>query len=122
VPSGDALASRMVAEGTISCGLSRRGDTNKGRNQIGHDANDHLYSFSVKGDSCEVSFDACEATFDTLLRVVSADGTVEFAKNDNCKDAYCCTKSGGSDEELRTNHRALSAAMRAAIGYSSTTN
>ena len=83
-------AGGLEVTGTISCGLRRGGDTNLGVNQVGYAGKESKWRFEVAGDSCEVSFDACEANFDNLLRVISLDGTVEYAKNDDSAGAACC--------------------------------
>ena len=67
-----------------------------GQNQIGNEAPDHIYRFTLP-TACSVTFEACDSEFDTLLRVFSADGAVEYAVNDD--DSKCCDRR--DDREFR---------------------
>ena len=96
--NGTFRGTMTSVDGKIACGFKRGGDTNLGVNQVCYSSKEIKYQFEVKGDSCEVSFDACTANFDNLLRVVSLDGTVEFAKNDDSVGAACCR---GKDDDFR---------------------
>lgn len=72
------------------------GDTATQVDQRGHESPDELRKFVVRR-RCEVGFDLCDSEYDSLLRVLSADGAVEYAKNDD--HASCC--EGRDDKEFR---------------------
>jgi hypothetical protein len=65
--------------------------------QLGHDAPDMLYRFVVR-KTCTVTVDLCESEYDSAVRVLSADGLVEYARNDD--DVSCCDRR--DDKELRS--------------------
>lgn len=95
-------AAQVQLAGTISCADNRRsGDTSDFRSgavqQLGHDAPDMLYRFVVN-KTCTVTVDLCDSEFDSAVRVLSSDGLVEYARNDD--DVSCCDKR--HDKELRS--------------------
>lgn len=56
-----------------------------------------LYRFVVN-KTCTVTVDLCDSEYDSAVRVLSSDGLVEYARNDD--DVGCCDNR--DDKELRT--------------------
>ena len=100
--SATSDATQLQVAGTITCADHRRsGDTSDIRSgavqQLGHDAPDLLYRFVVK-KTCSVTVDLCDSGYDSAVRVLSSDGLIEYARNDD--DVSCCDNR--DDKELRT--------------------
>lgn len=100
--SSATASTELQLAGTITCANNHRnGDTSDIRSgavqQLGHDAPDLLYRFVVK-QTCTVTVDLCDSEYDSAVRVLSSDGLVEYARNDD--DVSCYDKR--DDKELRS--------------------